>query len=55
MKLNVTKKEIDFLLHHSEALIQIGHSIKNMILQIWHRYKHNVGYTDSQMCLECCV
>jgi hypothetical protein len=55
MKLNATKKEIDFLLHYSEALMLIGHSIKNVILQIWHLYKNNVGCTNSQVCLESCV
>jgi hypothetical protein len=55
MKLNVTKKEIDFLLQYSEALMLVGHSIKNEILQIWHLCKNNVGCTNSQMCLECCV
>jgi hypothetical protein len=28
MKSNVTKKEIDLLLHYSEAWMLIGHSIK---------------------------
>jgi hypothetical protein len=55
MKSNVTKKEIDFLLHYSEALMLIGHSIKNVILQTWHLYKNNVGCTNSQMCRVLCV